>query len=409
MRILLLTISYPPTLSSAARLFSELAVGLQAEGHQITVITSVPERYLSRKTTGENAPCSGEEVVQGIRVFRLPNLSLPKHLPRWRAVEHLFTALQYFLKGRRVSRQDVVIVYSPPLPLAMTGILLARRGHGKAIINIQDLYPQSVVDLGLLKNKFLVSLARRMERWVYAHADVITVHSEGNCPYVVGFGNHSEKVHVVPNWIDLEKYRPGPRENVFRGKHGFDDAFLVSYAGVMGFAQGVEDILKTAALLKKIVPEILFVLVGSGVAMPSLKELVRKENLTNVCFLPHLPEEEYIELLQASDISLVTLTKNLRTPVVPGKLPCIMAVGRPVGCSTPPTSDARRIVEAAKCGFWVDAGDPRALADALLALYRDPAQREKMGSNGRAYAEGHFHRKRCIAQYKTLIADLGRG
>jgi len=404
MKVFLLTISYPPVLNSAARLFSELATGLKEKGYQVTVITTIPQRYVA---DGEK-DFRKKENLNGIEIYRLPMVPLPKHVPLFRGFEHFFVAFQCWLKGRHLPHHDAVIVYSPPLPLAITGIELARRWNGISIINVQDLYPQSVIDLGLLRNRFLVSLARWMERWGYQHANFITVHSEGNRKYVVEHGADQGRVHVVPNWVDLEKYSPGPRLNSFRKIYGLNDDFVVSYAGVMGFAQGVGDILEAAVFLKDAAPQIHFVLAGSGIALPRLKEWAWKENLSNVHFLPHLLEQEYIELLQASDVCLVTLIKDLRTPVVPGKLPCIMAVGRPVVCSTAAESDARRIVEEAKCGLWVDAGNTKALADAILRLYHDRTQREKMGSNGRTYAGTHFRRESCMEEYVKILGGFDK-
>jgi len=404
-RILLLTIGYPPTLSSAARLFNELANTLQTEGHRVTVLTTIPERYLAEEEAHERRLFPKEEVANGVHICRLRSLSLPKQFPVCRAVEHVFAAVQYLIKARRFPRQDVAIVYSPPLPLAVSGILLARRWRGQAIINIQDLYPQSVVDLGLLKNRFLIAFARRMERWVYRHADAVTVHSDGNRACIVEHNGARQKVHVVPNWIDLTKYKPGPRVNSFRSNYGLDDAFVVSYAGIMGFAQGVGDILRAATVLERQIPDFLLLLAGSGVELPKLKQLAQEQHLKKVRFLPHLPEQEYIELLQASDVCLVTLIKSLRTPVVPGKLSCIMAVSRPVVCSVPPTSDARKIMEESESGLWVNAGDTETLANAILGLHADPDKREKMGQNGRVYAETHFDREHCVQRYVELLGN----
>ena len=140
--------------------------------------------------------------------------------------------------------------------------------------------------------------------------------------------------------------------------------------------------------------------------LPKLKAMAADLNLKNVQFLPHLPEDEYIALLQASDVCLVTLHKELKTPVVPGKLPCIMGVGRSVICSTPPQSDARLIVEEAKGGLWVPAGSPGALAEAILTLNGDYALADEMGDNGRWYAEQHFNREKCISRYEEIIAKV---
>lgn len=402
-RVLLLTISYPPVLNSAARLFSELAESLRKRNYHVTVITTVPQRYVANDK--EISP--RVEELNGVEVFRLPMIPLPKHLPLFRGFEHFFVAFQYWLKGSSLPRYEAVIVYSPPLPLALAGIKLAQRWRGKAIVNVQDLYPQSVIDLGLLRSRFLVSLARRMERWVYRYADFITVHSEGNREYMVAHGANVKKVFVISNWVDLEKYKPGPLRNAFRELYDLEDSFVVSYAGVMGFAQGVDDILRAAAILEREIPTLSLVLAGSGVELAKLKKLSKALGLKSVRFLPHLSEQNYIGLLQASDICLVTLVKDLRTPVVPGKLQCIMAVGRPAVCSTPSTSDAKRILEESGAGIWVEAGDHKALAGAILKLYSDPALRDEMGRKGRLYAEAHFDKERCINQYVQLLTDTG--
>ncbi|MGY4706890.1 glycosyltransferase family 4 protein [Candidatus Bipolaricaulota sp. J31] len=403
MRILLLTISYPPVLNSTARLFGELAAGLAARGHEVTVLTTFPERYFA----GDAAQAiPRRERVDGIEVHRLKNLALPKHVPFLRGLEHIVYGLQYLLRGRRLERHDAVIAYSPPLPLGITAIRLAHQWRGICIVNVQDLYPHTAIHLGLLKSRLLIQVGLWMERWVYKHADAITVHSEGNRDHVLKYGGGPDRVHVIPNWIDLGKYRSGPKENSFRERHGLRGRFVLSYAGVMGFAQGVGDLLRAAVRLEREVPGFSLVLAGEGVELPKLKRLSRELGLKGVRFIPHLPEEEYIELLQASDACLVTLVKDLKTPVVPGKLQCIMAVGRPAICSVPSTSDARRIVEESRGGLWVEAGNPDQLAEAVLKLHRDPTLMEEMGENARRYAENHFDRERCIEQYNDLISRL---
>jgi len=408
MNILLLVISYPPALNSAARLFSELAESLAAAGHQVSVLTSVPERYLAENREGPRQYMPEDETINDVRVYRLRHPALPKGIPFLRAFEHLFFAIQYYVKGRKLARQDAVIVYSPPLPLGIAGIRLARRWRSTTIVNIQDLYPQSVVDLGLLKSRLLVSLARRMERFVYRRAEAITVHSEGNRSHVIQHGGKPENVHVVYNWINTRRYSPGVGEEDFRTVHGLDQGFIVSYAGVMGFAQGVVDIVKAASILQNADADIVFVLAGGGVELHKIKEFAREENVSNLRFLPHLPESEYISLLQSSDLCLVTLVRSLKTPVVPGKLPCIMAVGKPVVCSTPSTSDAKKIIEEAECGQWVEAGNPAELARVIHDLYLSPENGERLGRNGRSYAAEYFQLEGCTAKYAEIINALDR-
>lgn len=408
MKVLLLTLGYPPVLTSAARLFGELAESLAASGHEVTVLTTFPERYLDEKEAATIREIPEKEKKNGIEVHRLRKLGLPKQVPILRGAEHLVFGLQYYMHGKALKRHDVVITYSPPLPLAISAVRLALKWRGASIINIQDLYPQEAIDLGLLKNKWLIEIGRWMEDWVYQHIDAITVYSEANRNYVIKLGVDPDKIYVISNWIDLEKYKPGLKENSLRSIYSLDDAFVLSYAGVMGFAQGLGDILRAAVRLEREIPNFLLVLAGSGVELPKLKELSQKLGLKNVRFLPHIPENEYIELLQASDVCLVTLDKNLTTPIIPGKLSCIMAVGRPAVCNLPATADAWKIVEGSESGFCVEAGNPEALAYAVLRIYQDPAMREEMERNGRRYAEANLDRNRSIEQYEQLLLRLVR-
>lgn len=408
MKVLLLTLGYPPILTSAARLFGELAESLATNGHEVTVLTTFPERYLDDKEAATIKTIPELEKTNGVEVHRLRKLGLPKQVPILRGAEHLVFGFQYFMHGRGLKLHDVVIAYSPPLPLAVSAVRLARKWQGASVINIQDLYPQEAIDLGLLRNKWLIQIGRRMEDWVYQHIDAITVYSEANRDYVIKLGVDPDKIYVIANWIDLEKYKPGPKKNSLRSIYSLDDAFVLSYAGVMGFAQGLGDILRAAVRLEREIPNFVLALAGSGVELPKLKELSQELGLKNVRFLPHIPENEYIELLQASDVCLVTLDKNLTTPIIPGKLSCIMAVGRPAACNLPASADAWMIVEGSGSGLCAEAGNPEALADAVLKIYRHPAIREEMERNGRRYAEANFDRNHSIEQYEQLLHKLSQ-
>ncbi|MBI2873261.1 MAG: glycosyltransferase family 4 protein [Chloroflexi bacterium] len=402
MRVLLLTTSFPPAVNSAARLFYELAQGLSRRGHHVTVLTSIPDRYVAERKPWYRRRPYTRESVNGIRTHRVAGLPIPKGIPLLRGVEHFLVAYTYLLVGLLLGRHRAVIVYSPPLPLGLTGYLLSRLWRGPLVLNIQDLYPQTAIDLGLLRSRILIRISRRLERFLYRRAEAITVHSPGNREYVVGHGAPQNRVHVVPNWVDLEALRPGSRDGAFRATHQLGNAFLVSYGGVMGFAQGMEDVVEAASRLRDY-PDVLFLLVGEGVARSALERRVRELGLANVRFMDTQPPETYAQLLSASDASLVTLRKELRTPVVPGKLQAIMAAGRPAICSVPSDSDAARLVQEAGCGVWVEAGCPDRLAEAVLSLHSDRALAEAMGRRGRAYAEAHFDQEGCIEQYHQML------
>lgn len=405
MRVLLITPDFPPILKSSARLFYELAEDLSRAGHRVRVMTRIPDAYVASQTKGKGFRLFHRENTNNIKVWRLKGLPLPRRIPLARALEQWWMSFTFTLAGLVLPRQDAVIVYSPPLPLTVTGYMLSRWWRCPLVINIQDLYPQTAIDLGLLRNRLLIGIAHKVEQLAYRKADAITVHSEGNREYVVQHGAPAERVHVVYNWVDLNEALRGPQSNPWRQRHGLNGVFLVSFGGTMGFAQGLEEIVQAAERLRQY-SDIAFVLAGDGVLRPFLKRTVQEKNLTNVHILSPQPSQSYLELLEASDVCLVTLHKDLKTPVVPGKLQSIMAAGRAVLCSTDAASDAKRIVDQAGCGAFVPAGHPEEMAEAVRAFYNDKKKTHDMGMRGRQYAERNFNRTTCVLVYTSLLSTF---
>lgn len=403
MRILILTEAFPPETKSASTLFFELAESLVNDGNEVEVITRHPRYNVAEGTKLSSLPA--EEHLSGIKVYRRQVPSLARDIPLVRGLEHFIIAWLFFWKGLWVDKFDALLIYSPPLPLGVAGILLGKLKKKPVVVNIQDLYPQTVIDLKLLTNPFLIKVSRWMESFIYRKADRLTVHSEGNRQYLIGKNARAEKVKVVPNWVDTEAIKPGPRSNDFSRKYQLDGNYVISFAGVMGFAQGLEVVIEAADILKD-KKDIIFVLVGDGIKRPELEKLAQGMGLKNILFVPTQPFNIYPQILQASDICLATLGRELMTPVVPGKMLSIMAAGRPVLASLPLNGDAPKIIEESQCGIAVEASNPEMLAQAILKLYNNRLLAEGMGRRGREAAEKYFSRKSCVKAYEELFNGL---
>ena len=403
MKILVLAEAFPPETKSASTLFFELAESLVRDGHKVSVITRRPRYNVAEGTKLSNLPA--EENLSGIKVYRRQIPSLARDIPLVRGLEHFIIAWLFFWKGLWVDKFDALLIYSPPLPLGVAGILLGKLKKKPVVVNIQDLYPQTVIDLKLLTNPFLIEVSRWMESFIYRIADQLTVHSEGNRQYLIGKQARADKVKVIHNWVDTDLIKPAPRNNDFSRKFDLSGRFIVSFAGVMGFAQGLEVVIGAAEILKD-EKHILFVLVGEGVKKADLIKMAESKRLDNVKFIPTQPRDIYPEILQASDICLVTLGKDLVTPVVPGKMLSIMAAGRPVLASLPLNGDAPKMIDEFKCGIAVEPGNPELLAQAILKLYNNRSLAEGMGKRGREAAEKYFSRKNCIKEYEELFNGL---
>ncbi len=387
MRVLLVAHDFPPTLNSAARLMGELADDLRGAGHAVTVLTrwrvGAPKR-------------------EGVRTAR--GLPLPRSVPGLRALDQLWLSLAMLLNGLRLPRQDAVIVYSPPLPLAAAALLLCRRWRCPLIANVQDLYPRTAVELGLLRSGPMLRLAERLESLLYRKAAALAVHSPGARDYLVAKGAPPERVHVVYNWIDLDAGADADPD-AWRARHGLDGVFLVTFAGTMGFAQDLRTVTDAAALTAS-APSIVWALAGGGVMRGEVERAVRERNLTNVRLFPRQAPSGYYAMLRASDAGLVTLSASLTAPVTPGKAQALMAAGAPILCAAHPSTDLKRLVDESGAGVYVEAGDAQALANAVLSLRADPERARRMAEAGRAFAAAHFDRRSTTDAYAALLRSL---
>ena len=405
MRILILTNYFPPEIGGAARLFYELAESLANKGHRVTVVTGFPRYNINEPLLRYRRKLWMCEWMGKVRVMRLWVPPVPRRSLILRGIEHFLAPAALTLGGLLSGRQDVIIIYSPPLPLGLSAFVIGLLKRIPFVVNVQDLFPKEAILLGLLRNRFLIYLFEVIEKFVYNHAACITVHSPGNRSHIIAQGIAPEKVKVVYNWVDVQKVTPGEKNNWFREKYGLANKFVVSYAGTMGWCQDMEVIVEAADLLKHH-EKIVFVLVGEGPMKQFVEKEVKRRELYNVMLLPPFPWEQYIDILRASDVSMINLNPKLTTPVVPSKLLNIMACGLPVVASLPPHSDALRIIQEADCGICVLTGDAKALADAILEIYRNPSQAQRFGDNARKFALTHFAREVCVEQYEKIFQAL---
>jgi colanic acid biosynthesis glycosyl transferase WcaI len=408
MRISLITITYPPEIGGAAHLIHELALGLQKRGHSVCVLTGFPSYHLSQIPEKYLKGSRLDENLDGIKVSRIRFPQLPPKSMISRGLQHFIYGIWLTILSAVSPKPDVVLVFSPPLPLPWLICLQGKLRRVPIVVNIQDLFPREAVELGMLNNRLLISIFERMERAVYQLATSVTVHSPGNQAHVFDQRGKPDKVDIVYNWVNVDQIQPGPRTNKFSQQYGLDSKFVVSYAGTMGWAQDMGTIVAGAQKLRDH-KDILFLMVGEGVEKDKALAKSVELGLENILWLPMQPLSVYPDVLAASDISMINLHPELRTPVVPSKLLSIMAAGRPVVASLPLESDARLIMADARCGICVEAGDGDGLAEAILHIKEDNRLAKEMGTSGRAYVKAHFSPEICISQIENiLVKAIGR-
>jgi len=401
--ILIIADIYPPEVSSAAHLMKELAEGLKKRGHNIWVITTYPRYYLPKELEDQKFELFSDE--SGIRVIRVKTPPLKKVNFIIRGIFQLLLPFLFFQKARKSIKEklDVVIVYSPPLPLARIGIKIKKYFGAKFILNIQDIFPQNAVDLKILKNKLLIRFFEVIERNVYKSADLITFHSEGGRRFLIEKKSvPATKIVTLPNWIDLAPYQNLTKDISFRKQWNLQKKFIFLFAGIMGPAQELDFLIKIAKEFSSI-KDIVFLLVGDGMEKEKIERMIRNYDLTNVIMKPFVSKDDYPYLAKEADVGLVCLSSKNKTAFVPGKILGYMTASKPLVAFLNQESDAFEVIREAKCGYAVKAGDLDKAVEIVRKIYNEKDKLKELGNNGFKYALNNFTIDVCLNKLEKLF------
>lgn len=409
MRILLLTLYFEPDISANAGIVTRLAEELAALGHTVNVVTAFPHYANSRL----EPPYRGKVIERSqhgpIRVLRTyvyvrPNKqSLVSRMLNYASFNCLAT-----LAGMLLPAPDVILAPSPPLTIGLTAWALGALKRAPFVYNVQDIYPDVAIRLGVLRNPGAIRAFRRLEDFVYRKATAVSVLSEGFRENLLAKGVPPAKVHVIPNFVDSDWVHPLPRENPFSRREGLCDRFVALYAGNIGLSQGLETLLDACHQLRDL-PDFLALIVGNGAARPSLEARAREMALSNVRFLPFQPKEEVARMYASADVSLVLLRKGLGAESVPSKVYTIMASARPVLAAVDAGSETDRLIREAQCGVVVPPEDASALAQAIRQLRVHAQARADMGRRGREHVVAYYSPQAVAQQYERLLNEVVRG
>jgi len=314
----------------------------------------------------------------------------------------LSTAVAWSLRDR----YDVILVPSPPLTTGVAAALLACATGKRVVYNVQEIYPDVAIELGVLKNRFLIKMSRFLERFVYRHCDAIVVISERFRLRLLQRDVPKEKLWVIPNFaMDAPSNGPTPRRNRFSTTHGLDNAFVVLYAGNLGLTQDVETVVEAARALERY-PEIKFLIVGDGVRRSWLEAELVRAALRNVMLLPYQDSHVVPDLYGSSDVCLVPLKAHMADTTFPSKIYTIMACERPAIVMAEEISDVGRLVVEAGCGWRVDPGDADGLAAAIEGALRDRVESHRMAMAGRGYMLRNHTAAAAAERYEEVIASV---
>jgi colanic acid biosynthesis glycosyl transferase WcaI len=409
-KILYVSQYFPPEMGAPAARAAELSRHWAQEGHEVTVLTGFPNHptgVVAKEYRSKLRRLVMTESVDDVRVMRTWLLPFPNGKAYERMLNYGSFCVSAAGSGMFLSRPDVVIATSPQLLVGLSGYWLARWKRVPFIFEVRDLWPESLTAVGMgNENSVLNRTLSRIAQFLYRKADRIVVVSPA---FEERLALHRkvprEKIVVVENGVETDLFSSQNTESQLRKQLGAEEKFVVCYVGTMGMAHGLETLVEAAARLRGVRPEVLFLLVGEGSDKRRIRLLAEACGLTNIRFIDQQPRERIPDYICASDACLVLLKKaELFKTVIPTKMLEFMACERPVILGV--EGQARKIVEAADAGVYVEPGNADQLVSAILALAENAGTRERMGRNGRRHILSHFSREKTAKLYLDVIADV---
>ena len=392
MHVLFVTQYFHPEVGATQTRILEFARACRRHGYRVTVLTELPNHPQGRIHDEYRGRLVQREVFEGFDVLRVWVWTRPTKTTATRLAFYAsFFAMGTACGAALIEDVDVVFATSPPLSVGLIGWLLARRHRARFVLDVRDLWPAVVSAVTDVRQPRMLRAAERVESFLYRRAERVTAVTQGFVRHIRQAVPDPTRVVWLPNGAATDLFDPSRADPDLRRRLGLDNAFVVTFAGLHGLAQGLDVVLHTAARLAER-PEFVFLLIGDGPAKAALVERARALHLPNVRFLPIVPTADIAPYLIASDALLVPLRPHpVFDTFVPSKLYDYLACGRPVILSV--DGEAREVLEASAGGLFCCSGDERAMADAILKLFSlSSHERARMGASGRAYVLQHFSR-----------------
>jgi colanic acid biosynthesis glycosyl transferase WcaI len=307
---------------------------------------------------------------------------------------------------RALRDADAVFVVSPDLALAFVAMVVARVMRVHRVLIVQDVMPDAAIELGMLRNRSLITITKYMARWIYNSADAIYTLGEGMRKRIAQMTVVPEKIQIVPNTIDVAELAPGPHQGKpFRDRFVPPDVFAIVHTGNMGEKQDLDLLLRAARLLKN-ERTIHFYVFGDGAVKAHFLRCLTEWELTNVSHFPFQERAIFAHALYGADVLLLSQRPEAVDIVVPSKLMTAMGAGAMIVAACPPNSETARILLSSGGGLIVPSSDENALVEAILRVKAGEENVQRHRERVRTFAEHNFDRRAIYMPVLTTLRSL---
>jgi colanic acid biosynthesis glycosyl transferase WcaI len=355
--LLLHTIAFSPDRVSTAYLYNDIALKFQKKGFNVSVVTTTPH-YNPEKARNIDQPLSAKYFglfyisdFKGINIIHIPQVKFKNTILR--LAGFVYWHILSFLVILAKKKVDIILSPSPPLTIGFLNIILAKIKNAKAIYNIQEVYPDLLIEDHNLTNPLTISLLRGLEGFIYNKSDSVTIIDEFFYDKVLPRFRKKHKLHIIPNFVDTSIFRPLENSEMRIDNIIFpeNDLLKVMFAGNIGLAQDWELLISVASKLRDF--KVVFFVVGNGVQRSHLQSEIRRNNISNICLVPYQNRLIMPSLIAYSDLQFIFMSQKTEAYGFPSKIYTIMSCGKPMLVASGNDTPISKFLKDKHCSFLV--------------------------------------------------------
>lgn len=408
-RVLIHSIVFSPDGVSTAYLYNDIALGLVDNGFDVVVLTTTPHYNLIESEL-EKQPLSKKSFglyyvsnFKGILVYHIPLKKYKSTLKR--IISFVYWHISSFILGLTLKGVDFVLSPSPPLSIGFISLVIAKIKGAKAVYNVQEIYPDLLINQGNLKSSLIIRILKKIEKFIYNKSDAVVTIDNVFYSTILPRFKDSKKLHIIPNFVDTDLYKPLKSQQLLPAIFGEDNKKIkILYAGNIGFFQDWEPVLYAA---KELLDEnIEFWIIGEGVQKEYLEKEVRDRNLTNIRIFPYQKRELIPIINNYADIHFIAINKQMEQEGFPSKVYTIMACAKPLIVITGEKTPLFNFLKDKNCAEIITSNREVSFTGAIRKLASDDKLREVLGMNGYKEIINNYSKEVVVTNYASLLNSL---
>ena len=407
--VLIHSIVFSPDGVSTAYLYNDIALGLVENGFGVVVLTTTPhynlidseliKQPISRKLFG----LYYQSYFKGIKVYHIPLKKYRSTIKR--LLSFVYWHVLSFFIGISIKKINFILSPSPPLSIGFISLLIAKFKGAKAIYNVQEIYPDLLINQGNLNSPLIINLLKSFEKIIYNYSAAVTTIDEVFYGTISSRFSKISKLKIIPNFVDTELYKPLNQKLELPGVFGNENGKIkILYAGNIGFFQDWEPVLFAA---KELLEEnIEFWIIGEGVQKEHLQLEIQNKNLSNVRIFPYQSRELIPVINNYADIHFIAINQQMELEGFPSKIYTIMACAKPIVVVTGENTPLHNFLKDKNCAELITSNRNVNFVAAIRKLASDKNLRDLLGNNGLSEIINNYSKNVVVSKYANLLKSL---